>query len=31
MGKIYEENLWGKFMGKIYGKNQLYFLILQTY
>ena len=21
MGKIYEENLWGKFMGKIYGKN----------
>jgi hypothetical protein len=21
MGKIYGENLWGKFMGKIYGEN----------
>ena len=31
MGKIYGENLWGKFMGKIYGENQWYFSTLQTY
>ena len=31
MRKINGENLWGKFMGKIYGENQWYFSPLQTY
>ena len=31
MGKINGENLWGKLMGKNYGKNLWYFSALQTY